>query len=366
MKLEVNKEKLYKAVSTLGKTVSLRPTTPVLGNLLIEADQGGLTITATNLDTTTRSWTAAKVLSKGRTTAPARLLIELLSTLAQTKITLTLEKEILVVKTEKTIAKIPTISAEEFPTLPKIQGNTVNKIKKQKFFQAVQVVGVAASQDEGRPVLTGLFFKPEKDKTLMVATDGYRLAKKEMQKLMTNEVIIPARGLVEAGRMFEESEEDSLSINISQEENQAAFLVERVEYFTKLIAGQFPNFDQIIPTQFITKVVLDKEAFLAALKTASTFAKELGNVVHLSFGEKGSKISAASAQVGEGEVFLDSEIQGQDVKIAFNSRYLADGASSLLGEKIQMQFSGPVSPALIKSPQDDSFIYIAMPVRTQT
>lgn len=366
MKFEVLRENFYRGVSTVSKTAPVKPTTPVLGNLLMDAVSNGLEITGTDLETTIKVRVAAKTTDKGKTTVPARLLAELLGTLEGDKITAVYEKETLMFKTDRVSAKMPTISASEFPTLPEIEKTKGNKIDRQSFLQSVKEVSAASAQDDGRPVLTGVLFKPGKDSTLLVATDGYRLAKKETVKMVNDEVIIPARSLGEVGKILSESEDESLSIGVAKEENQVVFSLEHIEYFTKLIAGEFPNFEQIIPKEFVTNVVLDKEKFLNGIKTVSTFAKELGSVVHLSLGDGASKISASSSQVGEGEASFDSKVEGEAIKIAFNGRYLAEGIGVLSGEKVEMQFAGPTKPALIKKPGDPSFIYIVMPVRTQS
>lgn len=366
MRVEVNKESFYKTVNLTNKTISVKPSTPVLNNLLVKASGGGLGLVGTNLDTTIKSWVAAKVEETGETTVPARFLSEFLATLTEEKLVLMQEKETMSLKTAKVSAKIPTISAKEFPSLPQVLRTKETKVDKKTFIEAIKPVVNSASQDEGRPVLTGVLFKPEGKNTLLVATDGYRLAKKEIASVVSEEAIVPCRDLVELSKILADGESDELTVGISSEENQAAFAADHIEYYSKLIAGEFPDYEQIIPNNFVTSAVLEKEAFLESLRVATTFAKDLGNVVRLSFAEKGACVSASSPQAGEGKVDLDLKIKGQDLEIAFNSRYLVDGVNSIGGEKLEMRFAGPTNPTLIKSEGDDSFIYVVMPVRTQT
>jgi DNA polymerase-3 subunit beta len=366
MKVEVNKETLQKTVSTANKTVSLNPTTPVLSNLLVKTARGGIEVTSTNLDATIRVWAAAKVVAPGETTIPARIFGELLATLTQGKVELTYEKETLLLSTGKVRAKIPTISAKEFPTPPQAKKNGGAQVDKKEFAESVALVARSASQDEGRPTLTGVLFRPNKKSTTMVATDGYRLAKKETNNLLNEEVIIPARDLVEAVKIFSEVEDEKINISSSEGDNQVTFSASHIEYSTKLVAGEFPTYEQIIPKEFVSRVVLHKETFMESLKIVSTFAKDLGNVVRMTFKESGSFLSASSAQVGESRVGITPKIDGQSLEIAFNTRYLQDGISSVKEDKIEMHFAGPGSPALVKSIEDDSFIYVVMTVRTQT
>jgi len=366
MKLQINKDDIYKAVSFVGKAVTVKPTTPVLGNILMETESGGLRLIGTDLETTIKTWVPAKILNEGAVTAPARTLIEFLASVADEKISLELEKESLVINTAKTHASVPTISASEFPTPPEAEKSKSKKIKKKSLLSSVKQVGVAASLDEGRPILTGVLFRTNKENTQLVATDGYRLAKKDMGVLLDEEeVIVPARVLMESSKILDESEDEFINIGISRGDNQAYFEVAHTEVFTKLLAGEFPKFEQIIPDQFIASALLEKEDFLSNLKTATTFAKDIGNVVHLLFSEKEQSISASSAQIGEGRVSLQAKVKGQDIKISFNSRFLAEGVGVLTGEKFEVQFADPDKPALIKSAEDPSFMYLVMPVRTQ-
>ena len=366
MKVELTKENLLKTVSLSSRAVAQRPTTPILNNILIKTQDGGLRTTGTNLDTTISNWVPAKITNAGETTIPARLLNELLNVIKDEKVFLEEDKETLTLKTDKTQAKIPTISATEFPKLPAKKATDGKELKKVVLTQVAKEVGVAASQDEGRPVLTGVLFRPENKKAVVVATDGYRLAKKEIDKIIDNEFIIPARGLTELAKLAEESESESVKVEVSMTDSQAKFTTGHVDYYTKLIAGDFPKFDQIIPKEFVTSVVLDKSSILDSLKIVSTFAKDIGSVVQFSFKDSESQVSTTTPQVGESRVLINSKVKGQDLKIAFNSRYLSEGISAMKGNEIEIKFSGPSNPALVKSVEDDSFIYVVMPVRNQT
>ncbi|MCH8821399.1 DNA polymerase III subunit beta [Patescibacteria group bacterium] len=366
MKIEITKENLSKTVGLSSRAVGQRPTTPILNNLLIKTKDGGIKTTGTNLDTTISSWVPAKIVTAGETTVPARLLNELLSVIKDEKVSLEQDKEILVLRTIKTQAKIPTISAAEFPKLTEKKAGGGKELKKAVLTQTAKEVGIAASQDEGRPVLTGVLFRPEKEKAIVVATDGYRLAKKEINKVLDEEFIIPARGLSELVKLTGESESDSVRIEVSLTDSQARFTTGHIEYYTKLIAGDFPQFDQIIPKEFSTSVVLDKDSILDSLKIVSTFARDVGSVVQLSFKDDESLISTSAPQVGESQVRINPRLKGQNLKIAFNSRYLSEGINAVKGKTVEIKFSGSAGPALIKSVEDDSFIYIVMPVRNQT
>lgn len=366
MKATINKESFQKSLAMLSKTVPIRPTTPVLNNVLVKAQEGGLEITGTNLDTTIKDWLPAKVTKKGEVTVPIRILAELVNSLKEDRVSIELDKETVIVTTSNTTAKIPTIAATEFPTIQEPSKHKEYKVPKVDFTKAVKEVITAASQDEARMVLTGVLFTPGKDGALLVTTDGYRLAKKKTKLPLKEELIMPARDLAEIAKIAAGSEEEEVVIKVPEGNNQVGFTIGHTSYYTKLIAGEFPNYEQIIPKEFVASVKLVKEEFLEALRTATAFAKDLGNVVHLYFDEKKSFVRASSSATGESEVTLEAETSGQVIDIAFNSRYLSEGVGAITGDKIEIKFGGEVNPALIKSPTDESLIYIVMPVRTQT
>ena len=366
MKIEVEATNFNLAVGTASRAVSLRPTTPVLNNILIEAQEGGVKVTGTNLDTTVGVWVPAKVIEKGETTAPARVLGELMSNIKEDKATIELDKETLNIRTNKINAKIPTIAAAEFPRMAQNGESNKEKISKAVFMEAIGEVKIAASQDESRPVLTGIMFKPGGKGATLVSTDGYRLAKKEVPIPLKEEVILSARDLGELAKIAALLEEDYLTMEVSADTNQVGFTIGNTEYSTKVIAGDFPSFEQIIPKDFVSTVILEKQALLDSIKVASTFAKDLGNVVHFTFEEKKTFVSASSNNTGEGKIILDANVSGQPINIAFNSRFITESVASLSSNKVEVRFAGPVNPALIKPESDDSLIYIVMPVRTQS
>ena len=366
MKITISTENLKKSLAIVSKAVPIRPTTPILNNVLVKAQKGGLEITGTNLDTTIVNWTPAKIDKEGEITIPVRVLAELVNSLKEEKVNLEVSKETAIITTLSTTAKIPTIAASEFPTLKADTKVKEHRFSRKDFIQAVKEVVTAASQDEARLVLTGVLVTPGKEGALLVATDGYRLAKKKTGIQVEEEVIIPARDLAEIAKIASSSEENEVLFRLSEGDNQVGFTIGHTNYYTKLIAGEFPNYEQIIPKEFVASAILDKEGFIEALRTASAFAKDLGNVVRLYFNENKSFVSASSSTTGESKVRLEAKVSGQEIDIAFNSRYLLEGVSTITGDKIEIKFAGTVKPALIKSPADDSLTYIVMPVRSQT
>lgn len=363
----VRREELLKQVAIANRFVPLKPTLPVLGNLLLKVSPGQLKISATNLETSIQLSLAVKSKENWELTVPAKILNEFLTTSPGDEVVLELQKESLQVRIGETTATINGIGASEFPKLPLVNNERALEITQKEFHEAVAKVASAASVDEGKPVLTGILIKNINDKTTMVATDGYRLSRKELStKYNLEETLINAKTLVEVLKIAGELGEEKLQMTLTPSENQAIFSGDSFLVSGRLLSGVYPSFEQIIPSKFATTSLVNKTALTEAIKSAAVFARDLGNVVKISTKDKaGLEISANTAQVGQSQAQITSENHGDPLKIAFNSRYLLDGLASLGSDTVEIKFSGALSPTLLQDPKDKSFIYIVMPVKAQ-
>ncbi len=366
-KVSIIHEDLIKSVGIASRFIPMRPSIPVLANVLLKSGKGSLSISATNLETSISVQVPAKTYGDWETTVPAKILSEFLNTTTGKEVSLEVEKESLKISTENASGKISGITASEFPKLPnEVQGSNL-EFDQKELQEAVNNVAFAASVDEGKPVLTGILLRNEADKTIIVATDGYRLGKKELKtKYSLEETLISAKTLVEVLKIAGELAEEKLTLSISKENNQVIFSGENFILAGRLLAGTYPNFSQIIPTKFELKVEANRAELITAIKSAAVFARDVGNVVKLEISVKGQiKISANTLQVGEGEAVVSALVSGEALSIAFNSRYLLDGLSTLKEEVVEINFSGVLSPSLLRNKNEASFIYIVMPVKAQ-
>lgn len=366
-KITLLRENLLKAVTIANRFVPLKPSLPVLGNVLLKVQKGSLSVCATNLETSAKIDIPAKEERLWEITVPAKILNEFLATTTGREVTLSVEKEGVLIRTENAQGSISGIAASEFPKLPQVGGGEKIDFNQKELQEAVNGVAFAASVDEGKPVLTGILLKNDGDKTIVVATDGYRLGQKQLKtKYSLEETLVGAKTLVEVLKIASELEEDKIWLSVSEENNQVIFSGDNFLISGRLLAGTYPNFSQIIPSKFETNLEINKTALMTAIKSAAVFAQDVGNVVKLEINPKGEiKISANTLQIGEGEATVSATVKGNSLKIAFNSRYILDGLSALKNEVVELNFSGVLSPALLRDKDDTSFIHIVMPVKAQ-
>ena len=371
MKVSVNKEVFVKALNNVTRSLSQKPTLAVLANVVIATDAGRVRLSTTNLETGIHYWLGAKIAAEGATTVPGRVLNDFVTSLTtELAIDLELKEEVLVVKAGESQAKLPTIAVSEFPKIPILEGEPQLKITGSDFAKAVLQVAFAASFDEGRPILSGVLLKVGKKDTEIVATDGYRLSKKKLNLSSSEDlnVIVPARNLQEVARITQDlPDADSLGISLINQ-NQILFSLPNAQVNARVLEGSYPDYEKIIPKEFVTKMTVAKTQFNQALKTASIFARDLGNVVKISLEPEDGKItfSATTSQVGEGLSTIKAEGSGQTISTAFNAKYLIEAIAAVAEAEITFESAGPTNPALIRGKEDSSFFCLIMPVRVQS
>jgi DNA polymerase-3 subunit beta len=369
MKIAVSKDSLAHSLNLVIRAVGLKPALPVLNNLLLELGGGQLKLAATNLETSMVTLLAVKDGEDGSITVPARLLYEFVSSVPEATVTMETNDENLVVKAGKYEAKLSSIAASEFPKIP--QPLKTEKILVDKgFAKALNQTGFAASTDPSRPVLTGTLLEFTPNQLNLVATDGYRLAKKTLKidSTLQTTLLIPTRALSEVARLIGEAEDEvEISLQPLIETNQVIFTVGQTQITTRLLDGTFPPYQTIIPQSFKTRAVMETDALSQAVKATSLFARDLGNVVNLSIdpAKKELEFVANTAQVGTGKTTLSGSVEGEEVAIAFNSHYISSGLSVINTTQISMETVDSTKPALLKGVGDDTFFYIIMPVRLQ-
>lgn len=365
MKVSVLKENLAKALSTCGRVVSTRGSLEILSNVMLSTESGRLKISATNLEVGINYWLGAKVEKEGAITVPARLLTDIVNSLSSQKVELEVEELNLHLKSDKDKLTIKGISVDEFPLIPSID-NTSFKISSKVFRDALNLVNFSAALDEARPVLSGVYMNVDGDTLTLAATDSYRLAEKiiKLDKKITDkyEIIVPARALIELARTLSDFDED---IKVCISDNQILFAATEVEFTSRLIEGNFPNYKQIIPENNDTKAVVKSADLASVLKVASLFAKENANSVNIFVRSKGKiDINATSSQIGDSSSVVEAEVDGKDGEISFNSRYILDVLSNLKDEKVEFEISGKLNPGVIRPENSKDYTYIIMPLRS--
>lgn len=369
MKLVCTQENLNKGLNLVSRMISTRTALPILSHVLLKTDKGRLKLSATDLEIGINAWVGAKVEKEGTITVPGRLLSDFVSTCNDKNITLVSEKQELNLKSDKYQAKIKGSSAEEFPLIPEVKNNQVIEIPAELTREAISQVAIATAIDESRPVLAGILWKIDGKTIKMVATDSYRLAEKTIlldKKVdKKHEVIIPTKTMHEVARTLSGISASALKATFS--ENQIQFNIDdTVEIVSRLIEGNFPNYEQIIPQKYTTKVGLDKEQFSNIIKMASLFAREAANNIKIDINKNGKvKVVAAATQIGENTSEMPAKVEGESGEISFNAKFVLDALNVIPDNKIDLEITTKLNPGVLRQTSSKNYLYIIMPLRTE-
>lgn len=367
MNITVLQENLLRALARAGRVVPARPQLPIIANILLQTEEGRLRVTATNLETTESVWVGAKIEKDGGVCVSSRLLSELVATLPRSAVRLVVKEGSLVIETEGFRAVVPGAASAEFPRAEETGKTSAASLKKDEFISAISQVVFAAATDEGRPLLTGVRVTQKDGETLFAATDGFRLSVKRINLKTTEplDILVPGRALGEVIKAsLEEKEAKEIQIARSTS-NQMVFTIGDTEIHTRLIDGQYPDFEKIIPTKHNTRVLMDKGTLLAAVKSAAIFARDNANIVKLHIENQSVTVSANTPQVGENTVETEAKVDGEGGDMAINSRFLVECLSNFPGEEVLFEMTGSLNPGVFKPARDDSYLHIIMPVRVQ-
>lgn len=365
MKLTLKREKFTRGLLTASKLVKQRATLPVLSNIMLMTDKGRLKIAATDLESAVVTWVGAKIDEEGAVTVPAKTIVDYITNATDETVDLYSEGSDLNIKGARHHADIKGIAIEEFPIIPKISGGINLKVKSKELKSAIFTTAVAAAFDETRPVLAGILFRVNNEQLIVVATDSYRLAEykiKAQSSLKKGEFIIPQRTAAEVARLLPA---DDSEVEITSGDNQVLFKFDDIEFSSRQIEGSFPDYEQIIPKEFVFQSEMDKNELLEAIKTANVFARESGSNVKMSMTEGGISISAIAAQVGKSETSVSATTSGKPLEVAFNAKFIMDALNAMEGERVKFNFSGPLNPGLILPFDSDNFKYVVMPLRNE-
>ncbi len=363
MKLQVTQENLNKALANVARIANSRTTLPILSNVLLKTVNNRLSIAATNLDIAITHYVGAKVAQEGSITVPARLMQDFVGSLPSGTISLELEDHKLHVTADQYQSTINGVSAEDFPVMPAITSGTSWSLPTQALKKGLQQVVLAASNDESRPLLTGVYFHTNKDTLFLAATDSYRLAEKKITKLkQPANLLVPASAMHDLLRVLGDNEE---TIEIVNDEQQVLFKVNDVELVTRLIEGSYPDYKRLIPAEFSTKAVIKKSELSNITKVSSLFARESAGSVTFKVDDASQTISIHSiaSQLGENTAQAPAKIQGSG-EITLNSRYLLDALGVINGDEVEFCFNGKLEACVLRSSSQNDYTHIIMPLKS--
>lgn len=366
MKLTVLQENLKNALSYLQKVVPTKPQITILSSILIEVIENKIKLSATDLYLGIKTEVLAEVEEIGKIAVNGELLKNVINSLDKGKISLSLEGNTLVIKQNKAVSKITIQSTEEFPEFPGVEGSKIQLVTKD--LNVIQeLVAFCASLDQSRPVLTSLLFKFLGNKLEIVATDGFRLANLVVEREnfdLDESFMMSAKAFNELCRLLKQTNSETVDVIIAQDIKQLLLRFSHVEMYVRLIEGDFPPYEKIIPPEFLLKIEFLSEDFLTELKRAAIFSRDASNIIQLKISDQSMGIHAHSPAIGDysGEIAIENATN-QSGEIAFNVTYLIDFISAVKAEKLIFSMNESLKPAMFQDPTLDRYFYIAMPFR---
>jgi DNA polymerase III subunit beta len=362
MKFSVSKDKLLEGLATVQNVVSTRTTLPILSNVLLQAEEGQVRLTTTDLDVGVRGSVSAQVERTGATTLPARRLFSIVRELPSADIYFEVDnRNMAAIRSGASYFKILGLPEEEFPPLASFENARVFHLPQKELKEGLKRTSYAISTDETRYVLNGILFSFKDNKLTLVATDGRRLAlvdlEVEFPKSQEADIIVPTKAVQELQRLVRDDGQVKLSVG----ENQIAFELNDTLLVSKLIEGNYPNYRQVIPSEAKERVTLERETFLNAVRRVSLLASEKSNSVKLIFTKSNIDIVANTPDVGEAKESLPVMYKGQDLSIAFNPEFLMAPLRNLGNDEVYLDLIDGMSPGVIKIA--GPFLYVLMPMR---
>ena len=379
MQLYCLQENLSRGLSVVQRAVATRTTLPITQNVFMATDNSRLKLAATNLEIAISTWVGANVEEEGSITIPARLLTEFVSSLPEERIDITSSDQplSLALTCARFRANINGQDAADFPPIPTVDEGIIGRIDVSVLQDAINRVAFAAATEDSRPVLTGIKVEITGDSFTFAAADGFRLAIYEgkLAEPVSEDIsfILPARALQEVNRLIG-GQTGSVEFTVTPQKSQALFRMDNVELVSQLVQGTFPDYKQLIPESYDSRVVVSQDAFLRATRTASIFARDGSGIVrlHMSSGtddESGRvAVESRAEELGDNTGEIDAEVQGGDAKIAFNSKYLSDVLEVLGDGEVALETTTPSSPGVIKPASDSeshTYTHVVMPMFVQ-
>jgi DNA polymerase-3 subunit beta len=365
LKLTAKREDLSFSLSIVSRAVSTRAATQALSGILVTAGDNGVALAATDGELGLRTDLAATVSDGGSVLLPGRLLSDLVRSLADDEVEIELreaERDV-EIRCGASRFHLRTLPAEDFPKAPEPSDEPL-AIPGKELAETIELVAPAASQDDMRPVLTGVLVSASGEEMTMVATDSYRLAVKRtgLGRSIGGELEanIPARALRELGRIVSADEVEEVAISLLP--NQAVFKAGGVLLNTRLIDGQFPNFRQLLPESYEHDVRLPRDEFLEVTRRVSQLAQR-NAPLRLSFGDGELRVSASTPDVGDAEETMPAAFSGEPLEIGFNPEFLKNGIESVKGDEVMLRLISPLRPGLLQPVDNEDFRYLVMPIR---
>jgi DNA polymerase III subunit beta len=372
MKFKINREHFSNGLAQVLNVVGSKATMPILNNVLIEAESDGITIITTNLDLGIRAKIKAEVKETGSVTLPVKRLASIVRELPQVDVLFDAAPNHQVkLSSGGSSFRIMGMGREEFPPLPDFADEKSFVLDQKDLISMIKSVSYAQSTDETRYILNGVFFNFRDDKLFLVATDGRRLAlvSKELEVAAdkAGSLILPAKTVAELSRMLDKGEKVKVSFN----ERRAAFqihtdnpqngLIDSIYLYSKVVEGNYPNYQQVIPKETHQRIKLERELFVQCVYRAALVCSDKSNSVKIKVSPNHLEISASSPDFGDSNETMAIAYSGPEIQVAFNPQFIIDPLRALAKDEVYLEFKDEVSPGVFKT--EANFICVVMPVR---
>ncbi len=364
MKLTLDKDLLIEGINTVSKAVSTRTTLPVLECILLTAQDDTLTLTASDLEISIKSAPiSADVSENGSTAIEAKLFSEIIRRLNGDKVTISVNDKEAIIKCGFSEFTVMVQPAEDFPDIPEVEKEYSYKLKQSDLRDMINATIFSVALDESKPFLTGELMEFKKDRTNVVSVDGFRISYRSINADNEKEtkVIIPAKTMREISRILSGNEEDETEIFVT--EKHVLFSINGNTVVTRTIEGDYIKYEQTFTDEYKTKILIDRSEIISSLERASLISRDARKMpVKLEIGG-GKVIITSQTEIGKAYEEIDSVTEGEELKIAFNPRYLIDALKAIEDEKVAIQFNSPLGPCIIKPQDGDLYKYLILPLR---
>jgi DNA polymerase-3 subunit beta len=374
MKFTINRDHFTNGLQQVLNVVGTRATMPILSNVLIEASEGQISLTTTNLDMGIRCRIKAEVAENGSITLPVRKLATIVRELPKIEVSVeATQNHQAKITSGGSLFRVMGLPQEEFPPLPEFKDQHVFHLPQENLVRMLKSVSYAQSTDENRYILNGVYFNFADDKLTLVATDGRRLALISEDVEVTEEnagsLILPAKTVAELERLLGKGTEVKIAFSDRQvafeigigEESGAQGLVDNLYLVSKVVEGHYPNYRQVIPKETEHRIKIERELMLDCVRRAALVTSEKNNSVRLKISENLLEISGSSSEYGESHESMAIAYDAQEVTVAFNPGFLMEPLKALDQDEVYFEFKDELSPGLFKTL--DSFLCVIMPLR---
>lgn len=376
MKFIIQKENLVQSVQDVMKAITSRTTIPILTGIKIVASEEGVTLTGSDSDISIESFIPKEendqeivdIQLPGSIVLQAKFFSEIVKKLPTNQVEIVVDNLQTTIRSGKSEFNLNGLDSEEYPHLPQISEQNSIKVPTDLLKNIIKQTVFAVSTSETRPVLTGVNWKIENNDLICIATDSHRLAlrkaKIETESEQSFNIVIPGKSLNELNRILDDHDEP---VEIVVTENQVLFKTKHILFFSRLLEGNYPDTNRLIPTESKTDIIVNSKEFLQSIDRASLLAREgRNNVVKFStMGENVIEISSFTPEIGKViEELVSESVSGEELKISFSAKFMMDALKVLEGSEVKISFTGAMRPFVINPTNDDSTLQLILPVRT--